>query len=282
MDEDSISKEFSTFESIKRVNDNGIEFWSARELMPILEYAKWDNFKEVIEKAMNSAKNAHADVDNHFPEVGKMVSVGYGNDRHITDYHLTRYACYLIAQNGNPRKIPIAQAQAYFARQTRRQELHDQSVSDIKRLEARKKLTATEKKFSGVLMKRRVDKFGVAEIRAKGDQQLFGGSTTQDMKKKYGVKGKKPLADVLPTVSLKAKDLAAEMTTVNAEAGNLHGKTSIGTEHLSNNQEVRNALVSRGIRPEYLSAEEDIKKIERRLKNLPPPNLPRSENRNLL
>jgi DNA-damage-inducible protein D len=174
------------------------------------------------------------------------------------------YKCQ--APNGNPNKLPIAQAQTYFAEQTHRQELQTKNIEDLKRLDARKKLSVTEKKFSGVVMNRGVDKFGVAEIRATGDKRLFGGNSTQDMKNKYKVKGKKPLADVLPTVSLKAKDLAAEMTMVNTEMKDLQGKTGISNEHLASNTEVRNALMARGIRPENLPPEEDIKKVERRIK----------------
>lgn len=260
--------EFATFESIKHVDADGTEYWFARELMPVLQYSKWETFKGVIDKAIQSAQNANASVDNHFPEVRKMVSIGYSNEREILDYRLSRYACYLIAQNGDPRKGPIARAQTYFAVQARRQELHMQELSDSKRLEARKKLTVTEKKFAGVTMDRGVNSYGLAEIKAKGDQKLFGGNTTQDMKSKYGLKKTKPLADVLPTVSLKAKDLAAEMTIVNTEMNNLHGKNSIGTEHVSSNIEVRKALIARGIKPEELPAEEDITKVERRLKKL--------------
>jgi DNA-damage-inducible protein D len=242
---DDISKEFATFESIKHVDGNGNEYWFARELMAVLDYAKWEYFQLVIERAKIAARNVGADVDNQFPVVRKMVSVGYGNERAIIDYRLTRYACYLIAQNGNPQKKPIADAMTYFAEQTHRYELQVQDLTDAKRLEARKKLTVTEKKFAGVVMDRGVDRFGLAEIKAVGDQYLFGGNTTQAMKNKYRVRGKKPLADVLPTVSLKAKDLAAEMTTVNTEMKNLRGKNPIGNEHVQNNEQVRDALIKR-------------------------------------
>jgi len=266
MIDEGMTKDFAAFEDMKRIGERNVEYWLARELMTALGYARWDTFESVIKKAIQSLETSNGSVDNHFSVDRKMVSIGYGNDRGIDDYRLTRYACYLIAQNGNPNKAPIARAQQYFAEQTRRQELHIQELNDVKRLEARKKLTITEKKFAGVAMDRGVDKFGLAEIKAKGDQNLFGGNTTQDMKNKYGIKGKKPLADVLPTVSLKAKDLAAEMTIVNTEMSDLRGKTKIGNEHLQSNTEVRRALMARGIRPEYLPAEEDIKKVERRIK----------------
>jgi DNA-damage-inducible protein D len=263
---DDLSKEFATFEEMKHVDGNGTEYWFARELMVTLDYARWDSFEGVIKKAMLSVNTANGSVDNLFSGVRKMVLIGYGNDREVMDYRLTRYACYLIAMNGTPTKVPIARAQKYFADQTRRHELQEIEQTDSKRLDARKKLTATEKKFAGVVMDRGVDRFGLAEIKAVGDQHLFGGNSTQDMKNKYGLKGKKPLADVLPTVSLKAKDLAAEMTTVNTELKNLRGKNPIGNEHVQNNDEVRDALHKRGIHLEHLPPEEDIRKVERRIK----------------
>lgn len=257
--------EFASFEDMKHVTPKGTEYWFARELMVALDYARWDSFEGVIKKAMEAVDATHGAVENHFSPFRKMVSIGYGNDREITDYHLTRYACYLIAMNGTPTKLPIARAQQYFATQTRKYEQEVLRQGEVKRLDARKKLTVTEKKFAGVVMDRGVDRFGLAEIKAVGDQYLFGGNTTQGMKSKYGLKGTKPLADVLPTVSLKAKDLAAEMTTVNTELKDLRGKNPIGNEHVQNNQEVRKALLERGIRLENLPPEEDIKKVERRI-----------------
>lgn len=266
MPDDLQAYERRTFESIKHVDENGNEIWSARQLAPLLGYKEWRYFAAVVEKAKEACAQSGNVVDNHFGASTQMVTVGSGAKVEQDDVILTRYAAYLVAQNGNPRFPEIAQAMTYFAEQTRRHELAAIEMTDQKRLDARKKLTTTEKKFAGVVMDRGVDRFGLAEIKAVGDQHLFGGHSTQDMKNKYGVKGKKPLADVLPTVSLKAKDLATEMTTVNTELKNLKGKNPIGNEHVQNNDEVREALLKRGIKIENLPAEEDIKKVERRIK----------------
>ena len=193
-----------------------------------------------------------------------MVSVGYGNDRSIRDYRLSRYACYLIAQNGDPRKPAIAAAQTYFAIQTRRQEVRDRA---LKRLEARKRLTKTEKRFSQVMRRRKISSRGMAEIRSAGDQELFGGRDTFEMKQIYDIEDHKPLADVMPTVGIRAKDLATEMTTVNTERRNLRGKNPIKEEHVNNNAEVRDTLERRGIHLEDMSPEEDTKKIERKVRS---------------
>jgi len=247
---------------------SGENVWFGRELMVLLGYKSWQTFKQLIDRAMVAAKVSGVIVDNHFTVHHRMVSIGYGNTRKVEDYTLSKYACYLIAQNGNPKKPQIAQAQTYFAIQTQRQEIRDAEVSEIKRVEARKRLTATEKKFSGVLVEHGVTGSGLAEIRSRGDSVLFGGMSTQMMKDRYEVKTSAPLADYLPTVSLKAKDLAAEMTTVNTDEKGLWGSNAIGAEHISNNEVVRGALASRGIFPELLPAAEDIKMVERRLNNI--------------
>ena len=231
--------------------------------MLLLGYSKWEHFKTVIQKAKIALKSTSEAVENHFPGVRKMVSVGYGNKRAIKDYKLSRYACYLIAQNGDSRKPAIAAAQVYFAVQTRRQEVEDKAV---KRIAARKRLTATEKRFSGVMHQRHVDGQGIAEIRSAGDEKLFGGSSTQEMKARYGIKDSKPIADVMPTVGIRAKDLATEMTTINTEDQDLRGKQPIKQEHVANNAEVREALLKRKIHLENLPPEEDTKKLERQLK----------------
>jgi len=243
----------------------GENVWFGRELMELLGYKSWQTFKTLIDRAMVSAKVSGVIVDNHFRVHHKMVSIGYGNNRKVEDYTLSKYACFLIAQNGNPAKPQIAQAQAYFAIQTQRQEIRDAEISEIKRIEARKRLSATEKKFSGVLVEHGVTGTGLAEIRSRGDRVLFGGMSTQMMKDLYDVKSGAPLADYLPTVSLKAKDLAAEMTTVNTDEKGLWGSQLISAEHISNNEVVRGALASRGIFPELLPPAEDIKMVERRL-----------------
>lgn len=262
-----ISSMAPSFESIKHTTDKGTEFWFGRELAPLLGYTQWRNFESVVLKAVTSADKAGAPVDNHFANVSKMVPLGSGSERQIDDFALSRYACYLIAQNSDPRKSEVAKAQTYFATQTRKQEVAEQESQDVKRIIARQKLSETEKKFSGVLSNRGVDGRGIAEIRSVGDQTLFGGYTTSQMKDKYGIKSTKPLADFLPTVTLKAKDLATEMSSVNIATRDIEGKVDIKREHVKNNSSVRRALLDRGIHVESLPAEEDIAKVKRRIKS---------------
>jgi DNA-damage-inducible protein D len=266
---------FTQFESAASTFHN-IECWSARELQPLLGYTKWENFAKVIEKAKDSCANAGQQIFDHFPEVRKMVSIGSGAEKEIEDILLTRYACYLIAQNGDPRKEEIAFAQTYFAVQTRKAELVEQRLLEYERVKARAKLMETEKQLSGVLYEGGVNEQGFALIRSKGDQALFRLSTLQ-FKKKLGIPETRPVADFLPTISIKAKDFAAEMTSVNVQSKNLRGVPSIETEHVDNNIAVREMLLKRGIVPEALPAAEDVKKVERRLssekkKALPKPS----------
>jgi len=255
----------ANFESIRHV-EAGAEYWSARELMPLLEYSKWENFNKVLDKAKVACRESDQNVGDHFPDVRKAITGGKGATQEVDDIKLTRYACYLIAQNGDPRKKAIALAQSYFAMQTRRQEVAQLEMADRKRLAARERLSETERKFSGVLHSRGVDSKGIAEIRSAGDEQLFGGHSTKEMKARYDVKESRPLADFMPTVLLKAKDLATEMTTVNTIEKKLKGKPVIKTEHEQNNRSVRGALLDRDIEPEALPPAEDLKKVERRLK----------------
>ena len=255
---------FHQFETI--TNDyEGIECWSARELCELLGYSKWEKFCNVINKAKSACTEAGEEIEHHFPYVGKKVLLGSGAERIIDDYMLTRYACYLIAQNGDPKKTQIAFAQNYFAVQTRRAELVQQRILDFERVQARNKLAETEKRLSGVLYERGVDSKGFAIIRSKGDKALFRLDTAL-LKRKLGIPESRPLADFLPTISIKAKDFAAEMTSVNVQQKDLHGQNSISQEHIDNNLAVRDMLLKRGIIPEQLPISEDLKKVERRLK----------------
>lgn len=263
MKSEEIIQLFEKFETASSELE-GIECWSARELQTLLGYSKWENFEKVIQKGKDACKNAGELIENHFPDVRKMVEIGSSSERQIEDIALTRYACYLIAQNGDSRKEEIAFAQNYFAVQTRRAELVEQRLLEYERVKAREKLSQTEKQLSGILYERGVDSKGFAIIRSKGDQALFR-LNTQMLKKKMGVPDSRPVADFLPTISIKAKDLAAEMTGLNVQNKDLKGQTKIEKEHIENNLAVRNMLTQRGIVPENLAAGEDVKKLQRKL-----------------
>lgn len=267
MDKGIIVKLHKNFEDGAH-SKNGVEFWYARELQELLGYDKWSNFEGVIKKAKIACEGAKQNVSDHFADAGKMVDLGSGSKREIPDIMLTRYACYLIAQNGDPRKDEIAFAMTYFAVQTRKQEIIEKRLAEIERIKSREKLSVSEKILSGVLFERGVNNQGFARIKSKGDAALFGGKNTQDMKNKLGVPDKRPLADFLPSVTIKAKDLANEMTSFNVKKdARLTGENPITGEHMKNNQNVREALVKGGIVPESLPVEEDIKKLERKLKS---------------
>lgn len=254
------------FESHANKTPEGIEFWFARDLQHLLTYSKWDNFQSVISKAKTACELSGQNIDDHFADVGKMVKIGSGAEKEIPDIMLTRYACYLITQNGDPRKETIAFAQRYFAVQTRKAELIEQKILEHERVQAREKLKSTEKELSQVIFEQTGGNKNFATIRSKGDTALFGKST-QQMKDKWGVNKNKPLADFMPTILLKAKDFATEITIFNARENNMKTESSISKEHITNNKSVRNTLISRGIKPENLPPEEDISKIDRRLKS---------------
>ena len=263
MKSEEIKNLFTQFEAAA-AEIEGVECWSARELQVLLGYNKWENFENVIQKAKSACSNAGEEVSNHFPDVRKMVPIGSGAEKPIDDILLTRYACYLVAQNGDSRKEEISFAQNYFAVQTRRAELVEQRLLENERIIAREKLSQTEKQLSGILYERGVDGQGFAIIRSKGDQALFK-LNTQMLKKKMGIPENRPVADFLPTISIKAKDLAAEMTGLNVQSKDLAGQSKIEKEHIDNNSAVRDMLNKRGIIPENLPIAEDVKKLQRKL-----------------
>jgi DNA-damage-inducible protein D len=264
MNIDTIQTLIETFEGHAQQTDSGVEYWLARDVQHLLGYAEWRNFITVVTKAKTACEVSNYAVSDHFVDVNKMVDLGSGSQRQVDDIMLTRYACYLIAQNGDPRKQEIAFAQTYFAIQTRRAELIEQRLLDGERVSARKKLTETEKELSQVIYEQTGGNQDFALIRSKGDQALFSKST-QAMKAQWKVPDKRPLADFAPTIILKAKDFATEITIFNSRERNLTTEGAISSEHVTNNQAVRNTLLQRGIRPESLPAAEDVKKVERRL-----------------
>lgn len=266
MKKEVITRLHKSFEDCAHEKE-GVEYWLARELQALLGYAQWRRFEEVIERAKTACANAGQAVEDHFADVGKMVDLGSGSTREISDLALTRYACYLIAQNGDPRKEAIAFAMTYFAVQTRKQELIEARIAERERVQAREKLSLSQKELSGVLYERGIDSQGFGRILSKGDAALFGGLATQAMKDRLAVPANRPLADFLPTITIKAKDFANEITNTQVKQQHLYGETSITTEHVKNNRDVRKLLTDRDIVPEHLPAAEDVRKLARRLES---------------
>ena len=266
MQEGQLKLLHKTLEDIRHEHEDGTEYWFARELYPILGYTKWENFETPIKKAKDSCRSSNISIDDHFPDVRKVIKTGKGAELEVSDIELTRYASYLVTLNGDPRKSEIAFAQAYFVTQTRKIEVLQEKMEEFQRLDARNRLTLTEKAFGAMAFNRGVDGFGIARIRNAGDQVLFGGKSTKQMKKKLGIKEYKPLADVLPKVTLIAKQLASAMTIQKAKQDNLHGEVPIKNVHKQTNANVRKALVDTDIYPENLPPAENVKKIQSRNK----------------
>ena len=259
----SLTNEFETF---VHLTEEKIEFWLARELQYLLGYSEWRNFIKVILKAKTACEVSNEAVSNHFVDVNKTIEMPKGANKEIPDIMLTRYACYLIAQNGDPRKEPVAFAQTYFAVKTRQAELIEQNLLNTERVQARHKLAETEKELSKVIFEQTGNDRNFGLIRSKGDKALFN-NTTQQMKDKWGINKNKPLADFMPTILLKAKDFATEITIYNSQNNQMTTENEISREHITNNKSVRKTLISRGIKPEEVPPDEDVKKVERRLKS---------------
>ena len=266
MKKELISQLHHAFENIAQ-QDKTIEFWYARDLQKILGYGEWRNFLLVVNKAKIACEHSKHAIKDHFVDINKMIGLGKGGQRQIDDIKLTRYACYLIAQNGDPQKTEIAFAQTYFAVQTRKQEIIEQRLSEIERLQAREKLSQSEKLLSAVIFEHGVDSQGFGRIRSKGDKALFGGKTTKEMKEKLSVPENRALADFLPTLTIQAKEFANGITTFNTTRDNLQGEYAITKEHVKNNSDVRNLLTQKNIYPEKLPSAEDLKKVGRKIKS---------------
>lgn len=264
MKQELIKELFEKFENACYVF-NDVECWSARDMQDIFNYTDWRNFLKVVDKAKTACKNSDVAVEEHFVDINKMIKLPKNAEREVEDIALTRYACYLVAQNGDSSKSEIAFAQTYFAIQTRRQEIIQQRLLDSERVTAREKLSKSEKKLSGIIFERGVDEKGFAIIRSRGDEALFGGYNTSEMKTKLKVPAKRPLADFLPTLTIKAKDFASELTSHNVVEKELHGEKHIQLEHVDNNAAVRKILIQRGVKPETLPAESDVQKVKRKL-----------------
>jgi len=268
MEKETINQLHAEFEAIVRLEvETGTEYWLGRDLQSVLGYARWESFMGVIERARTSCSSSGVNVGDHFLDIRKMIKLGKGANREINDVALTRYACYLVAQNGDPSKEPIAFAQTYFAVQTRKLELIQKRIEDSERVKARKKLTKSEKELSDTIDQRVGDPRSFGRIRSRGDSALFGGYSTREMKERLEVPKSRPLADFLPTITIKAKDFASEITNFNVKKEDLGTEGKITFEHIKNNKGVRQLLLDRDIIPESLPPSEDVKKIERRLES---------------
>lgn len=266
MKKEIIKSLMENFESHSHKTENGVEFWLARDLQKLLGYTQWRNFIFVVDKAKISCASTGCNVEHHFADVSKMINLAKGANRDVPDIIFTRYACYLIAQNGDPRKDEIAFAQNYFAVQTRRFENLEKRISDSERVLARHKLTETEKELSGVIFRQTGSDKNFGLIRSNGDKALFG-FTTNEMKYRLKIPERRALADFQPTIILKAKDFATEITIFNIKVKSLMSEGQISVEHIANNKRVRKTLIERGIKPELLPKEDDIKKVERKIKD---------------
>lgn len=266
MEKQLITKLTKNFEDYAH-QEEGVEFWFARDLQKLLGYIEWRKFQGVIEKAKEACKNSNNDIEDHFVGAAKTIAMPKEASKEIEDFKLTRYACYLIAQNGDSRKEQIAFAQSYFAIQTRKQELIEQRIALQERLEARNKLVASETELSKLIYERGVDDAGFARIRSKGDEALFGGLGTSQMKSRLNVPSPRPLADFLPTITITAKNLATEITNFNVKKDDLNGENKITQEHVKNNTDVRGLLSKSGITPEELSPEEDLVQLQKKVKS---------------
>lgn len=255
------------FESLKKLNQHGIEYWSARDLQPCLGYSKWHGFEPAIKKAMKSCKQSGNNPQNHFTSACKMVEIGSHTKREVNDYYLSRFACYLIAQNGDSRKPEIAQAQKYFAIQTRRQEISDQMAADLERLETRQQTSVEFKALSSAARNAGVqDKmFGI--FHDAGYKGLYGGLGVDAIKAHKGILPKENLMDRMDTTELIANQFRMSQTREKLKRENIKNQRDAMETHEMVGKKVRSAIEEiGGTLPENITPAEPIKKVEKRLK----------------
>jgi DNA-damage-inducible protein D len=260
-----------SFESLKKLNDHGIEYWSARQLQPCLGYSEWRKFENTIKKAIKSCKQSGNAPVNHFVGADKMVSIGSQTERKIEDYHLSRFACYLIAQNGDPRKLEIAQAQKYFAIQTRRQELSDEIAADLERLELRKQASVAFKALSGAAREAGVQNKMFGVFHDAGYKGLYGGLGVDAIKARKGIAPKEQLMDRMNTTELAANQFSMTHTREKLKLEKIKNQRDAIQAHEKVGREVRAAIAKIGVAmPENIPPGEPIKNVEKRMKKAKP------------
>lgn len=262
------------FEDIKHIDENGVEYWLARELQPVLEYSQWRRFSETVERAKEACKNSEQNIQDHFADVGKMVSLGSGSERKIDDIKLSRYACYLIVMNGDPRKEVIALGQTYFAVKTRQQELsenYNELSEEQKRLAIRKEMKEHNKSLAEAAQMAGIEKQrDYAVFQNKGYQGLYGGLGAKQIHERKGLKKSEQILDFMGSTELAANLFRATQTDEKLRRENIQGKEEAGKTHYEVGKKVRQTIAELGgTMPEDLpTPKKSIKKIENEQKKL--------------